>query len=65
MGYTKGQRVMTPKGEGSVNYQRMAAPTYSEVAAVSVILDNAAGLAKGAMFSYEGHIFKAEDVKPI
>jgi len=64
MTFHKGQRVTTPKGEGSVNYQRMAAPSYSQAEAVSVILDASEGIAQGASFSYEGHIFKAEDGKP-
>lgn len=59
-GFTKGQRVKTPMGPGSVAYQRMAPPTYSKPQAVSVVLDSKRG--KG---NYTGTIFDASKVKPL
>ena len=36
---TRGDRVLTPLGPGTVAYVRMAPPDYREVEAVSVVLD--------------------------
>lgn len=59
-GYTRGQRVNTPKGLGGVAYQRMAPPYYSTPEAVSVVLDS-----ERDRIGYAGTIFKAEEVTPI
>jgi hypothetical protein len=60
IGFFKNQRVTTPLGPGRVVYQRMAPPSYSEPAAVSVRLDS-----KESEPRYAGTIFPAADVAPI
>lgn len=60
--YTKGQRVMTPQGSGSVVYVRNMGPEFRDAEAVSVCLDLKAeqwGLA------YRGTVFDPKDVNPI
>lgn len=57
---TKGDRVLTPYGEGTIAYVRMAPPTFSEVWAVSVVLDN-----KKDIFGYSGTMVPAEKVKKL
>ena len=52
--YRQGDRVQTPNGPGSVAYQRMAAPDYAEVAAVSVVLDS-----EQTRAGYTGTVFPA------
>ncbi len=57
---TKGRRVVTPLGPGSLNYVRFAPPDYREVAAVSVLLD---ARREDALYGrYSGTIFTASDV---
>jgi len=56
---TKGDRVQTPLGAGTVAYQRMAAPAFSTPEAVSVVLD-----ARRHDPRYTGTIFPAGDVTP-
>jgi hypothetical protein len=55
--FTKGKRVNTPQGPGKIVYVRMAPPTYSEVASVSVALES-----RQNEPGYSGTIFKAEDI---
>ena len=40
MTFTRGQRVKTPLGVGTVVYQRMSPPDYTDAFAVSVKLDS-------------------------
>lgn len=62
--FYKGQRVITPLGEGSVNYQRMAPSNYDEAEAVSVLLDSKMEeMNKPPFPNYSGTIFPAEKVK--
>ena len=63
MSFTQGQRVNTPSGSGTVNYQRMAPPTYSQAESVSVFLDNREP--DRLQGKYGGTVFPAEKVTPI
>jgi hypothetical protein len=64
MTFTTGQRVNTPLGPGSVNYQRMDSATgYRDAAVVSVQLDDRPGDSHKGL--YGGTIFRAADVTPI
>jgi len=58
----KGNRVRIKESgkEGFINYVRMTPPTYNEVAAVSVLLDE-----KLSRPGYEGSMFVAEKVEVI
>lgn len=69
--FTKGQRVLVQTAGreawyggsiafGTVNYQRMKAPDYSEAEAVSVIMDT-----QKETPGYSGSIFAAEQVHPV
>lgn len=60
MRFTQGQRVRTPNGLGSVAYERLAAPAYTEAEAVSVVLDS-----ERTRAGYVGTIFKAEAIEPL
>ncbi len=63
MNFEKGQRVNTPLGEGAVVYQRMAPPSYTEVEAVSVLLDSKKAESERPPFpSYSGTTFPAEQI---
>lgn len=53
----QGDRVSTSLGKGTVAYVRMAPPTYSEVDAVSVVLD-----AKRHRPGYSGTILDSSQV---
>jgi len=55
--YHQGQRVNTPRGSGSVAYQRLAAPDYRDAIAVSVVLD-----CERARIGYAGTIFPADQI---
>ena len=55
----RGDRVRTHKGPGTVNYVRMAPPGYTEIEAVSVLLDHK------VKPGYEGSLFAAQDVEVI
>ena len=57
--YTRGQRVVTPDGPGTVAYVRMASPYFSTVAAVSVALDTKRGLP-----GYTGSVYPSRDILP-
>jgi hypothetical protein len=61
--------VSTPQGLGTVNYQRMAPPSYSQAEAVSVLLDErrVRGFARGELIDpdYEGTIFPAATISTI
>jgi hypothetical protein len=57
MNLSQGSKVNTPKGIGKVLYVRMAPPSYSEVASVSVILESKKNDPK-----YTGSIFSAQDI---
>lgn len=59
MRYTKGQRVRTPAGLGTIAYERLAAPDYTEAEAVSVVLDGE------TRAGYVGTIFRAATVEPL
>jgi len=56
---TKGDRVQTPLGAGTVAYQRMAPPAFSTPEAISVVLDSRRHDPR-----YTGTIFPAADVTP-
>lgn len=56
---TTGDRVSTALGKGTVAYVRMAPPTYTEVEAVSVVLD-----AKRGQPGYTGTILDSSQVIP-
>jgi hypothetical protein len=57
--YEQGQRVTTPLGPGTVAYQRLAAPDYTEAEAVSVVLDD-----RRERYGYTGTLFAAYKVTP-
>ena len=71
--FIKGQRVIVKAPEpwegfklGTVVYQRMKAPQFSEVEAVSVLLDEKKAASQKPPFpSYSGTIFPAEQVFPM
>jgi hypothetical protein len=58
MMFCRGDRVKTPEGCGTVAFQRLAPPDYTEAVAVSVCLDN-----KMHDPAYSGTIFSAYQVK--
>lgn len=55
----QGDRVSTSRGKGTVAYVRMAPPTFSEVDAVSVVLDS-----KRGQLGYTGTILDSSQVIP-
>ena len=55
--YLKGDIVLTPQGFGKVAYIRMRSPNYSEIEAVSVVLDS-----KMWETGYTGTIFPSSEV---
>lgn len=57
--FQKGQKVITPRGSGTVAYQRMGGPNFSDAVAVSVVLDD-----KRYKPGYSGTMFNATDVQP-
>lgn len=57
--FLAGDRVVTPLGPGRVAYVRMAAPDYTQVQAVAVVLDS-----EQTNPTYTGTIFAATDVVP-
>jgi len=63
MTFDKGQRVNTPNGLGTINYQRMVPPDYSEAMIVSVFLDSRQ--LDRDLGKYSGTIFPADVVTPI
>ena len=58
--FRQGDRVSTPHGPGTVAYVRMAPPSYSEIDAVSVVLDG-----KRDRPGYTGTILDSAQVKAI
>ena len=50
MTFTRGQRVQTPKGPGTVVYQRLNPITLADASAVSVVLDSCRGDDQGTIF---------------
>lgn len=60
MNFFKGQKVKTPLGEGTVAWQRMAPPSYSQAEAVSVRLSG-----HEADYNYTGTVFSADKVMPL
>ena len=56
----KNDRVRTPAGEGTVAYTRNGPPTYSEVEALSVVLDD-----RRTRPGYAGSMFLVDDVEVI
>lgn len=56
--FEKGDRVNTPFGPGTIAFKRMAAPTYSEAQAYSVVLDE-----KADRIGYTGTMVSADDVE--
>lgn len=61
--FEKGDVVITPGGQGTVVYRRMAAPDYNTVAAYSVKLDRASNDPTSS--ASLATIYSAEDVKPV
>lgn len=59
MSFNKGDRVMSPGGKGTIQWRRMKAPYYDEVAVYSVRLDN-------GVYSHadQGSMYAAKDVHP-
>lgn len=62
MMFTVGQRVMTPQGAGTVQYQRLRQPDCKDAEAVSVFLDTVPGRRRRF---YAGTVFVAEAVTPL
>lgn len=61
--FSKGQRVRTRLGEGSVVYVRLRYPDYQEAEAYSVCLDSKKALSEQPPFpNYTGTIFAANEV---
>lgn len=62
--FCKGDKVVTPKGPGTVVYTRMKAPDYSQPEAYSVLLDSAKQASEQPPFpTASGTIFPSDEVE--